>query len=42
MPAPSLTLRSVQPHDAAAIAQLTADPEVFGNMLQLPYPTEEA
>ena len=42
MPAPSLTLRSIQAHDAPAIAQLMSDPEVFANMLQLPYPTEEA
>lgn len=37
-----LTLRSVQTQDASAIAQLMADPEVFGNTLQLPYATEEA
>lgn len=37
-----ITLRSVQPQDAAAIATLMADPEVFGNLLQEPYPTEEA
>jgi putative acetyltransferase len=39
---PTLTLRSIQSQDASAIAQLMADPEVFGNTLQLPYPTEEA
>ena len=37
-----LTLRSVQPKDAEAITRLMADPEVFGNLLQGPYPTEEA
>jgi putative acetyltransferase len=37
-----LMLRSVQPQDAKAIAQLMADPEVFGNTLQLPYTTEDA
>ena len=37
-----LNIRSIQPQDASAIAQLMADPEVFGNTLQLPYPTEEA
>jgi putative acetyltransferase len=42
MPTPSLTLRSIQISDAHAISQLTADPEVFANTLQLPYPTEEA
>jgi L-phenylalanine/L-methionine N-acetyltransferase len=42
MPTPSMTLRRIQVNDATAIAQLTADPEVFANMLQLPYPTEEA
>jgi putative acetyltransferase len=36
-----LTLRSVQTQDASAIAQLMADPEVFGNTLQLPYASEE-
>jgi putative acetyltransferase len=42
MPAPSLTLRSALAHDTTAIAQLTANPEVFANMMQLPYPTEES
>lgn len=41
MTASPLTIRSVQTPDASAIAQLMADPEVFGNTLQLPYATEE-
>lgn len=37
----SLTLRRVQPADAAAIAEQFTDPEVFGGTLQLPYASEE-
>ncbi|MFG6442055.1 GNAT family N-acetyltransferase [Roseateles sp. LKC17W] len=37
----TLTLRRVKPADAAAIAEQFADPEVFGNTLQLPYGSEE-
>ena len=35
-----IQIRRVRPQDAAAITQLTADPEVFGNLLQMPYPSE--
>jgi putative acetyltransferase len=41
MTTPALTLRSVQPRDAEAIARLMAHPEVFGNSLQGPYANEE-
>jgi len=35
-----IQIRRVRPQDAAAITQLMGDPEVFGNLLQLPYPSE--
>ena len=35
-----IQIRRVRPQDAAAITQLTANPEVFGNLLQMPYPSE--
>lgn len=37
----SITIRRSQVSDAAAIAELMSDPEVFGGLLQLPYPSEE-
>lgn len=37
----TLTLRRVKPADAAAIAEQFADPDVFGNTLQLPFASEE-
>jgi putative acetyltransferase len=36
-----ITIRSVRPTDAAAIANFMAEPEVFAGLLQLPYPTPE-
>lgn len=42
MTTPPLTLRSVQPKDAEAITRLMDDPDVFGNTLQGPYPSEES
>jgi L-phenylalanine/L-methionine N-acetyltransferase len=36
-----ITLRRSRPSDAAAAARLMADAEVFGNLMQLPWPTEE-
>ncbi|MET0519938.1 MAG: GNAT family N-acetyltransferase [Burkholderiaceae bacterium] len=38
---PPLTIRRAQPADAADFVGLMEDPEVFGGLLQLPYPTEE-
>jgi putative acetyltransferase len=40
MTQPDIQIRRVCPQDAAAISQLMGDPEVFGNLLQLPYPSE--
>lgn len=37
----SITIRRCQVSDAAAIAELMNDPEVFGGLLQLPFPSEE-
>lgn len=37
----SVTVRRTQVADAAAISELMADPEVFGGLLQLPFPSEE-
>lgn len=37
----SITVRRATPRDAAAYARLMADPQVYGNLLQLPLPTEE-
>ena len=34
--------RRAEPRDAEALAQLMADPAVFGGLLQLPYPGVEA
>ena len=36
-----ITVRSARPTDAAAIANYMAEPDVFGGLLQLPYPTPE-
>jgi putative acetyltransferase len=36
-----ITIRRVSVKDAAALAQLMSDPEVYGGTLQLPYPNEE-
>ncbi len=38
---PAFTLRRARPSDAALLARQMADPEVFGNLMQLPWPTEE-
>jgi putative acetyltransferase len=37
----SITIRRTQVTDAAAVAELMSDPEVFGGLLQLPFPSEE-
>jgi L-phenylalanine/L-methionine N-acetyltransferase len=34
-------IRRAKPGDAAAIARFYSDPEVFGGVLQMPFPTEE-
>lgn len=34
-------VRRAAPRDAAAFARLMSDPQVYGNLLQLPMPTEE-
>lgn len=38
--APVITVRRMEPRDAAAMARLMADPGVYGNLMQLPYPSE--
>jgi putative acetyltransferase len=38
----TLLIRRVSTKDAAALAQHMSDPAVFGGLLQLPYPSEEA
>ena len=40
MAQPDIQIRRGRPQDAAAITQLMADPEVFADLLQLPYPSE--
>ena len=35
-----ITLRRASPADAADFARLMADPEVFGALMQLPWPSE--
>lgn len=40
-PVEAIVYRRAVPADAEALAQLMADPEVFGGLLQLPYPTPE-
>ena len=37
----SITVRRATPRDAAAYARLMSHPSVFGNLMQLPMPTEE-
>jgi putative acetyltransferase len=37
----TITVRRATPRDAAAYARLMADPVVYGNLMQLPMPTEE-
>lgn len=37
----SITIRRSQVSDAAAIAALMNDPQVFGGLLQMPFPSEE-
>lgn len=37
----TITIRRCQVSDAAAISELMSDPEVFGGLLQLPFPSEE-
>lgn len=41
MNAPAIEIRRARPDDAAAFAQLMGDPEVFGNLMQLPLPSTE-
>jgi L-phenylalanine/L-methionine N-acetyltransferase len=36
----TLTLRRTSTKDAAAMARFMADPEIFGGLLQMPYPSE--
>jgi putative acetyltransferase len=38
----TLIIRRALVSDAAGLARYMADPEIFGGLLQLPYPTEEA
>jgi len=38
----TLLIRRASSRDAAALAQHMSDPAVFGGLLQLPYPSEEA
>ena len=37
----NITLRRAVPDDAPAFARLMADPSVFGNLMQMPYPTAQ-
>lgn len=37
-----ITLRRAKPSDAAAYCRIMADPEVLANLMQLPFPSEEA
>ena len=37
----SITVRRASPRDAAAYAKLMSDPQVYGNLMQLPMPSEE-
>lgn len=37
-----ITIRRVRTGDAESLVQLMSDPEVFGSLLQLPYPSIEA
>jgi L-phenylalanine/L-methionine N-acetyltransferase len=37
----TITIRRITAKDAAAMASLMSDPQVFGGLLQMPYPTEE-
>ena len=39
---PRFVIRASRPDDAAAFAALMADPAVFANLMQLPYPSESA
>lgn len=38
---PEVTIRRVRTSDAESLAQLMGEPEVFGGLLQLPYPSVE-
>jgi L-phenylalanine/L-methionine N-acetyltransferase len=40
-PPAAVSLRRARPADAPALARLMADPAVFANLMQLPWPTEE-
>jgi putative acetyltransferase len=40
-PPGALTLRRATPRDAAAFAELMADPEVYAGLMQLPHPHED-
>ena len=37
-----ITIRRARPSDAAAFTRLMGDPEVLAQLMQLPYPSEEA
>jgi putative acetyltransferase len=39
-PRPALTLRRATPDDAPAFVALMADPQVYGGLMQLPFPSE--
>jgi L-phenylalanine/L-methionine N-acetyltransferase len=41
VPTAPFQLRRARPADAAALAAQMADPAVYGNLMQLPWPTEE-
>lgn len=41
MPDPATFVRRARPADAADITRVMSDPEVYGNLLQLPLPSEE-
>jgi putative acetyltransferase len=40
--APALTIRRASVKDAAAMTRYMSDPAIFGALLQMPYPNEEA
>ena len=38
----TITIRRARPDDAAAIAAMMGDPDVYSGLMQMPYPSEEA
>jgi putative acetyltransferase len=38
----TITIRRARPDDAAAIAAMMGDPDVYPGLMQMPYPSEEA